>query len=82
MTRKDIAKLFIRLLITFVCMLPILGLIGYLLYQKISDIVMIIIFVVIGGAVFALEELIHYKRYQKRQELKEQIQNNSNKNLK
>lgn len=82
MTRKDITKLFVRLLITFVCMLPILGLIGYLLYQKISDIVMVIIFLVLAGGGFALEELIHYKRYQKRQELKEQARKNDNQSLK
>lgn len=79
MTRKDIAKLLIRLLITFACMLPIFILLGYLLYGKISDVVMIIIYVVLGGGIYALEELVHYKVYQKRQELKEQARHNQNK---
>ena len=79
MTRKDIAKMLIRLLITFACMLPIFVLIGYLLYEKISDIVMMIIVVVLGGAAFALEELVHYKIYQKRQALKEQARQGGNK---
>ena len=79
MTRKDVAKLLIRLLITFACMLPVLILIGYFLYGKISDVVMIVIFVVLCGGVFALEELVHYKLYQKRQALKEKAKQDNNK---
>ena len=82
MTRKDIAKVFIRMLITFVCMLPVFLLIGFSLYEKISDIVMIIIFLVIAGGVFALEEFIHFKIYQKRQKLKEEAIKNNNQSSK
>ena len=71
MTRKEVTKLFQRFLITFLCTLPFLIAIGFLLYQKVSDFVMIIIFVVIAGGVLAIEEWIHYKRWKKRQELRE-----------
>ena len=79
MTRKDVAKLFKRFLILFACMLPLFILVGYLLYNRVSDIVMIIIFVVLAGAGFALEELVHYKLYQKRKALKEEKEKNSKK---
>ena len=72
MTRKEITKLFQRFLITTLILLPFLILLGFLLANKVNDFVMIVMFVVIIGGVFALEELIHYKRYQKREKLKEE----------
>ena len=71
MTRKEISQIFKRFLITFACMLPIFIGLGFLLSGKVSDAVMIVIFVVVGGLGFAIEEYIHFKRYQKRQELRE-----------
>ena len=71
MTRKDATKLFIRFLIVFACVLPVLIVIGLLLTDKISDFVMVIIFVVIAGGVLAIEELIHFKLRQKREMLKQ-----------
>lgn len=73
MTRKDIAGLFKRFLITFGCSLPVLLFIGFLLKGKVSDFVMIVLYVTIAGTILAIEELIHYKRKQKRELLKEQI---------
>lgn len=52
-------------------MLPIFIGIGFLLQDKVSDAVMIIIFVTIGGAGIALEEYISYNRRKKREEQKE-----------
>ena len=72
MTRKDVSGIFKRFLITFACMLPILIGLGFLLNGKISDAVMIVIFVVVAGAGIAIEELIHFKLYQKRQRLKKE----------
>lgn len=79
MTRKEIAQVFKRFLITFLCMLPIFIGLGLLLAGKISDVVMIVIFVVVGGFGFAMEEYIHFKRYAKRQELKEKEGNKNGK---
>ena len=70
MTRKEITQLFTRFLITFACMLPVLFGIGFLLKNKVSDFVMVVIFVVVAGTAVAIEEL-----YQKRQMLKQQNQN-------
>jgi preprotein translocase subunit SecF len=72
MTRKDVTNLFKRFLITFACTLPLLIALGFLLTNKVSDFVMIVIFVVIAGAVLAIEEYIHYKLYKKRERLKEE----------
>ena len=72
MTRKDVSGIFKRFLITFACMLPILIGLGFLLNGKISDLVMIVIFVVVAGAGIAIEELIHFKLYEKRQRLKKE----------
>lgn len=74
MTRKEVTGIFKRFLITFACMLPALIGLGFLIRGKISDVVMIVIFVVIAGAGIAIEELIHFKLYQKRQKLKEEKQ--------
>ncbi len=76
MTRKEIANLFKRFLITFVCMLPLFIGLGFLLSGKISDVVMIIIFVVLGGAGVAVEEYIHFKRVQKREQMKKERERN------
>lgn len=76
MTRKSIAELFKRFLLTFVCMLPIFIVVGILLQNKVSDVVMTIIFVVLGGAGVALEELIHFKRVEKREQMKREIEKN------
>ena len=72
MTRKDVAKLFIRFLITFAFMLVVLIPLGIFLENKVSDFVMIFIFVVVAGGGFAIEEYIHFKSYAKRQRLKEE----------
>ena len=70
MTKKEITKLFQRFLITFLCTLPFLIGLGFLLYQKVSDFVMVTIFVVFAGGVLAVEEWIHFKRWKKRQMLR------------
>ena len=72
MTRKEITKLFVRFLITFAFSLVILIPLGLLLENKMSDFVMVVMFVVIAGGIFALEEYLHFKAYQKRQRLKEE----------
>ncbi|HAJ77486.1 MAG TPA: hypothetical protein DCO89_00255 [Clostridiales bacterium] len=71
MTRKDATKLFIRFLITFAFMLPALIALGLLLTNKVSNFVMIVMFVVIAGGIFAIEELIYFKLRQKRELLKQ-----------
>ena len=73
MTRKDIASLFKRFFITFFCCVPIFLVIGYFLEKKIQDWILTFIFIVIGGSIFALEELIHFKRRQKREFLKQEL---------
>ena len=73
MLKKDVLGLFKRFLITFCCCLPLFFVIGFLLVGKISDVVMVIIFVTIGGLIFALEEYIHFKNYQKRQNAKNSL---------
>ena len=83
MTRKDITGVYKRFLITFLCMLPVLIGLGFLLDGKVSDVVMIIIYVVVAGAVVAIEEYIHFKRKKRREMLKEQnAQNYDNKKSK
>ena len=72
MTRKEITDLFKRFLITFLCTLPFLIGLGFLVYGKVSDFVMIVLFVVVAGGVLALEEWIHYKRWKNRQMLREE----------
>ena len=79
MTRKDITKLFKRFLITFICMSPIFIGIGFLLVNKVTNFVMVTIFVVTGGAGLAIEEFIHFKRVQKREELKNKEGKNNGK---
>ena len=79
MTRKDATKLFLRFLITFVCTLPVLIVLGFLLTNKVSDFVMITIFVVISGGVLAVEELVHFRLRQKRELLKQNEINKTNK---
>lgn len=71
MTRKEITDLFVRFLITFCLMLPFFIGIGFLLQDKVSDFVMVTIFVVLCGIVLSIEEYIHYKNFQKRKLLKE-----------
>ena len=72
MTRKEITKLFVRFLITFACMLVVLIPIGILLEKKVSDFVMIVIFVTIAGGALAIEEYVHFKLLKRRERLKEQ----------
>ena len=79
MTKKELTSLFKRFLITFVCCLPLFFVIGFLLQGKISDVVMVVIFVTLGGLVFALEEYISYIRRKKREQLKQDLKNNKNK---
>lgn len=73
MNRRDIAQLFKRFFITFMCSVPLFLALGFLLENKISNIVMIIVLVILGGAIFAIEEWIAFKQIQKRKKLKEQI---------
>ena len=81
MTRKEIANLFIRFLITFACMSPLFVALGFLLNGKVTDFVMITIFVVLAGAGTAVEEYIHFKKVEKRKQLKrEQMKKGENKN--
>lgn len=76
MTRKEIASLFKRFLITFACMTPLLIGLGFLLMGKVSDFVMIVIFVVLAGAGIAVEEYVHFKRVQRREQMKREIEKN------
>lgn len=78
MTRKDIAKLFKRFFITFFCCVPVLLLIGFLLQDKIQDWILTVVFIVIAGGVFAIEEYIHFKLLKKREALKQQLKQNKN----
>ena len=73
MTRRDITKLFKRFFITFFCCVPIFLIVGFLLENKIQSYILTIIFVVIGGAIFAMEELIYFKAKQKREKLKDEL---------
>ena len=75
MTRRDITKLFKRFFMTFFCCVPIFLGIGFLLNGKIQPWIMTAIFVVIGGGVLAIEEYVHYKRVQKREQIKQDLQN-------
>ena len=68
MNRKDVSKLFKRFLITFACSLPLLILVGIFIEGKVSDFVMVTIFVVLAGIVLALEELLYRKFASKRQQ--------------
>ena len=68
MNKKDVSKLFKRFLITFACSLPLLILVGILIDGKVSDFVMVTIFVAIAGVVLGAEELLHYKFASKRQQ--------------
>ena len=79
MSKKEVTKLFKRFLITFLCSLPFLIVIGFLLYEKVSDAVMIVIFVVLAGVIFAFEELIFIRAYRKRQLLKQKALDESEK---
>ena len=72
MNRKDVTNLFVRFLVTFACCLPVLIPLGFLLSGKVLDIVMIIIFVLVAGIVFALEEYIHLKIVLRRNQQKKQ----------
>lgn len=73
MTVKDVAKLFKRFFITFLCCVPVFLGIGFLLDGKIQPWIMTFIFVVIGGGAFALEEFLHNRRVQKREKQKESL---------
>ena len=68
MNRKDVSKLFKRFLITFACSLPLLILVGILIDGKVSDFVMVTVFVAIAGVVLGAEELLYRKYASKRQE--------------
>ena len=72
MSRKDIIKLFLRFLITFACSVPLLLLIGYFISGKVHDVVEVIIYVAVAGAVLALEEFIRFKLKQRREKLKKE----------
>ena len=71
MNRKDITQLFKRFLITFACSLPLLILVGVLLDSKVSDFVMVVVFVAVAGVIIAAEELIFRKLYLKRKQQRE-----------
>ena len=79
MTRKDIMQLLKRFLITFCCTIPLMIAVGFLLKNKISNFVMVVIYVVIAGAVLAVEEYIYYKKRVKREQLKEELKNKRSK---
>ena len=73
MTRKDIFQLIKRFLLTFLCCVPVLLLIGYLLQGKVQSWIMVTIFVVVAGGVLAIEEYIVYARRKKREKIKEDL---------
>ncbi len=66
MSRKDIVKLIKRFLITFLCTVPVFVGLDYLLGNAVKDWLKIFMFVVIGGGVFFLEELIRFKKNKKK----------------
>lgn len=79
MTRKDIFGLIKRFLLTFLCCVPVLLVIGYFLQGKVQSWIMVTIFVVVAGAVLAIEEYIVYTRRKKREKIKQELKSKHNK---
>ena len=71
MTKKEFVKIFKRFFITFLICLPIFVLIGVFLTGKISNFLIILMYVVIGAVAFVIEELWwakHQKKLEQRRE--------------
>lgn len=66
--KRDTFKSIKRIAITLLCCIPILGIVGYFLLGKVSNTIMIIIFISILCVVLGIEELIHIFSSQKRAE--------------
>ena len=69
MTQKEIIQLFKRFLIVFVVCIPIIFVLTFT--TELPSGWVIAISVVLIGAIYALEEYIHYKVIKKRQERRE-----------
>ena len=74
MTKKEIYQLMKRFLISFACCVPLFLFVGVMWGQYFSQAVLVIIFTVFAGLVFALEELYHYKKMEKQKEIKKNRQ--------
>lgn len=66
--KRDTFKSIKRIAITLLCCIPILGIVGYFLLGKVSNTIMIIIFISILCVVLGIEELIHIFLSQKKAE--------------
>lgn len=62
MTRKEIVRMFKRFFLMFACCIPIFVGIAFLINGKTSTFVMTLIFIVIGGGAFFIEEVLRNKR--------------------
>lgn len=66
--KRDTFKSFKRIAITLLCCIPVLGVVGYFLLGKVSNTVMIVIFISILCVLLGIEEIIHIALSQKRAE--------------
>lgn len=80
MTKKDIIDIFKRFFIVFLCCLPLLLVVGWLL-MGLSNIAMVAINCGIISAVFVVEELIYSNFKKKRLLRREAEKNKKNKNI-
>lgn len=80
MTRKEISDIFKRFFIVFLCCLPLLLIVGWLL-RTLPNIAMIAINCGIIAFVFILEELIYSNFKKRRLQRREEEKNKKNKNI-
>ena len=71
MTKKDFYQVIKRFLITFACCVPLFVFVGVEWGQYFSQTVMVIMFTVFAGGVFALEELHNANKLEKQKQIKE-----------
>lgn len=72
MTKKEFVKVFKRFFITFLICLPLLVLVGVFLTGKISNALIIFLYVLIGALAFVLEELWWSKHQKKLEQVREE----------
>lgn len=80
MTRKEISDIFKRFFIVFLCCLPLLLVVGWLL-RTLPNIAMIAINCGIIALVFILEELFYSNFRKRRLQKREEEKNKKNKNI-